>query len=45
MNYFTTTALAGAITLAAGTAFAEDVRVGFVPKFLSDDFQTLMLDL
>jgi ribose transport system substrate-binding protein len=45
MNYFTTTTLAGAIGLAAGTAFAEDVRVGFTPKFLKDDFQTLMLDL
>lgn len=45
MKYVTTTALAGIISLAAGTAFAENVRVGFTPKFLKDDFQTLMLDL
>ncbi|TPK78241.1 sugar ABC transporter substrate-binding protein [Mesorhizobium sp. B2-4-13] len=41
----------GALFLAitAGTALAEykaaDVRIGFTPKFLKDDFQTLMLDL
>ena len=31
----------------AGVALAgnADVRVGFTPKFLKDDFQTLMLDL
>ncbi len=45
MKFMTTTALAGAIALAAGAASASDVRVGFVPKFLKDDFQTLMLDL
>ena len=45
MKRFTTTALAGVLCLTAGTAFAEDVRVGFTPKFLKDDFQTLMLDL
>ena len=45
MRHLTTTALAGAICLSAGAAFAEDVRVGFTPKFLKDDFQTLMLDL
>ncbi|WP_455924456.1 sugar ABC transporter substrate-binding protein [Pseudomonas putida] len=34
--------------LAAGPLHAQDsheVRVGFTPKFLKDDFQTLMLDL
>ena len=45
MNRFTTTALAGVLCLTAGAAAAEDVRVGFTPKFLKDDFQTLMLDL
>jgi ribose transport system substrate-binding protein len=38
----------GALVLAltTGTAFAaSDVRIGFTPKFLKDDFQTLMLDL
>ncbi len=38
-----------AVVLTAGTAFAQDkasdVRVGITPKFLKDDFQTLMLDL
>ena len=41
--------LAGAMTLivASGTGMAADneVRIGFTPKFLKDDFQTLMLDL
>jgi ribose transport system substrate-binding protein len=41
--------LAGSVALAltAGTAFADnaDVKIGFTPKFLKDDFQTLMLDL
>lgn len=40
---------AGALLLAltAGTAVAQnsDIRIGFTPKFLKDDFQTLMLDL
>lgn len=34
--------------LTAGTGIAQDkkdVRIGFTPKFLKDDFQTLMLDL
>lgn len=47
-------ALMGAllVTAAAGTAAAQDaatsnneVMIGFTPKFLKDDFQTLMLDL
>lgn len=37
------------LSLAAGAAFAQqansDVKIGFTPKFLKDDFQTLMLDL
>jgi len=36
------------LAVAAGTAYAQDnpqVRIGFTPKFLKDDFQTLMLDL
>ncbi|QKZ05746.1 MULTISPECIES: sugar ABC transporter substrate-binding protein [Pseudomonas] len=36
------------LALGAGAAQAQDgpeVRVGFTPKFLKDDFQTLMLDL
>jgi ribose transport system substrate-binding protein len=35
------------LTAAAGTGVAanSDVRIGFTPKFLKDDFQTLMLDL
>jgi ABC-type sugar transport system substrate-binding protein len=38
--------LSAAIAVAtASTAFAADVRVGITPKFLKDDFQTLMLDL
>lgn len=41
--------LAGSVALAltAGAAFAgnADVKIGFTPKFLKDDFQTLMLDL
>ena len=40
---------AGALILAmtAGASFADnkDIRIGFTPKFLKDDFQTLMLDL
>lgn len=40
------TAAAVSLSLAAATtASAEDVRVGFTPKFLKDDFQTLMLEL
>lgn len=44
------TLLAGAVafTMTAGATFAEgnaDVMIGFTPKFLKDDFQTLMLDL
>lgn len=44
------TLLAGAVafTMTAGASFAEgnaDVMIGFTPKFLKDDFQTLMLDL
>ena len=36
-----------AFALSAGMTFAEnaDVKIGFTPKFLKDDFQTLMLDL
>jgi ribose transport system substrate-binding protein len=36
-----------AFALSAGMALAEnaDVKIGFTPKFLKDDFQTLMLDL
>jgi ribose transport system substrate-binding protein len=36
-----------AFALSAGVTFAEnaDVKIGFTPKFLKDDFQTLMLDL
>ena len=37
-----------AFSLTAGASFAEgnaDVMIGFTPKFLKDDFQTLMLDL
>lgn len=41
--------LAGSMALAltAGAALAggADVKIGFTPKFLKDDFQTLMLDL
>lgn len=36
------------LALTAGTGMAQDnkdVRIGFTPKFLKDDFQTLMLDL
>ena len=35
-----------AFALSAGMTFAEnaDVKIGFTPKFLKDDFQTLMLD-
>src|SRR5580692_11441365 len=37
------------LALTASTAVAQsansDVKVGFTPKFLKDDFQTLMLDL
>jgi len=37
------------LALTASTAMAQsansDVKVGFTPKFLKDDFQTLMLDL
>jgi len=37
------------LALTAGTGIAQekksDVRIGFTPKFLKDDFQTLMLDL
>ena len=45
-----TTALCGAMALGATTTLAiadahDEVMVGFTPKFLSDDFQTLMLDL
>ena len=45
------TIVLGALLLAmtAGIGMAEDkksdIRVGFTPKFLKDDFQTLMLDL
>ena len=42
-------ALAGAcaivMSVTAGVAAAGEVRVGITPKFLKDDFQTLMLDL
>jgi len=47
----TSAVLLGALLLStsAGIAFAQDkpsdIRVGFTPKFLKDDFQTLMLDL
>lgn len=37
-----------ALALSSGVSFAEgnaDVMIGFTPKFLKDDFQTLMLDL
>ena len=36
-----------ALALTSVAAFAEnaDVKIGFTPKFLKDDFQTLMLDL
>ena len=37
-----------ALGLSSGVSFAEgntDVMIGFTPKFLKDDFQTLMLDL
>ncbi|MBC2836550.1 sugar ABC transporter substrate-binding protein [Paragemmobacter straminiformis] len=36
-----------AFALSAGMTFADnaDVKIGFTPKFLKDDFQTLMLDL
>lgn len=37
-----------ALALTTGVSFAEgnaDVMIGFTPKFLKDDFQTLMLDL
>ena len=46
-----TTALCGAMafgmttTLASAESHSSEVMVGFTPKFLSDDFQTLMLDL
>ncbi len=45
-----TTLIASSLVLAmsAGTTQAQsnpEVRVGFTPKFLKDDFQTLMLDL
>lgn len=36
------------LALTAGTGIAQEkpeVRIGFTPKFLKDDFQTLMLDL
>jgi ABC-type sugar transport system substrate-binding protein len=37
------------LALTAGTGIAQDkksdVRIGFTPKFLKDDFQTLMLNL
>lgn len=36
---------AALLAASAGTALAETVRVGITPKFLKDDFQTLMLDL
>lgn len=43
------TLIAGAFSIAmAGAVVAQEtteVRVGFTPKFLKDDFQTLMLDL
>jgi ribose transport system substrate-binding protein len=44
------TLFAGALafSMTAGASFAEgnaDVMIGFTPKFLKDDFQTLMLDL
>ncbi|WP_313195234.1 sugar ABC transporter substrate-binding protein [Shinella zoogloeoides] len=40
-------AMVAAITLGTGVAQSadSDVRIGFTPKFLKDDFQTLMLDL
>ena len=40
-------ALLVASAIAMGTAFAgnADVKIGFTPKFLKDDFQTLMTDL
>ena len=37
-----------AFALSTGVSFAEgnaDIKIGFTPKFLKDDFQTLMLDL
>jgi ribose transport system substrate-binding protein len=36
-----------AFALTASTSFADnaDIMIGFTPKFLKDDFQTLMLDL
>lgn len=36
-----------ALALTSVAAFADnaDVKIGFTPKFLKDDFQTLMLDL
>ena len=37
-----------AFAFSAGISFAEgnaDIKIGFTPKFLKDDFQTLMLDL
>lgn len=38
-------ALLFAMTAGVGMAQASEIRVGFTPKFLKDDFQTLMLDL
>ena len=40
-------ALALTLTLTSVATFADnaDVKIGFTPKFLKDDFQTLMLDL
>jgi len=44
-----TIATALVLALASGVGLAQDkkpnVRVGFTPKFLKDDFQTLLLDL
>ncbi len=43
----TLTASSLALALSAGIGFAEsgEIKIGFTPKFLKDDFQTLMLDL
>ena len=46
LSYLAASALV--LAMAAGTTQAQDspeIRVGFTPKFLKDDFQTLMLDL
>ena len=37
--------IASTIAMTAAYAGNADVKIGFTPKFLKDDFQTLMLDL